>query len=289
MNKVAFIVPVAPKHYPHAERFYRTAREHNIEADFYFVLSYEGEEKHFPIETPNIIILPERYHGDGIISAKKWYALEKLINNYDYCICIDSEHIVVKHINILDRCKEFFDGRLLFASELLLEDAGECCQKINKICNEVWFPIEKNFNLIKDITLDHTLYFWNNHLPIYEKETTLEFFDYCRSLYPNDFIAQLRCEHFDYIIYLYYLILFKGFALANLYPHTLNIKLKSSYNERLSDMSLKEAYKCLEVVQPDMIPMSYDELTYETTRNFEKKFDCIWLIYDVRKHNYEYK
>ena len=68
------------------------------------------------------------------------------------------------------------------------------------------FP--NNIDVLKNITKNFTMYFWWSDLPVYRTSDIIPFFNMIN--YEN-----ILWEHFDYIIYQYYLILYDEFEIFN--------------------------------------------------------------------------
>ena len=95
---------------------------------------------------------------------------------------------------------------------------------------------QEKYDYLKDITNNFSLYFWYSDLPVYRKEDILPFLNMIN--YEN-----LMWEHFDYILYQYYLILYHGFQIVNTTPIT---NLNFSF-ERLNTNDITILQKLLDI------------------------------------------
>lgn len=149
------------------------------------------------------LVLPEilRVTRDqGIINIKKFYALKRLQNDYKFSIVVDSESELIKGVNLMKICEEFYENKILLANKTRCE-----CDFINAQSKK-FFPPKRLEN--------DELYFWFNQPCIYKNDYLNEFWREfgCHNL--KDFL-KLNFYSFDFLIYGYFLLYFKGFKLEN--------------------------------------------------------------------------
>lgn len=208
INNIAFIIPVAPKHYSYLYTFIESI--YNI-IDIHIVFSnieeyniFEEKDKIKPI------IIKEQYHTNGIITFKKFYGLKYLINSdYDYFIVCDAESEIILEnfmsLNVNNKINDIFNNKIVYGEKM----NNDFLIKIMTISNDL-FPIEQQ-EILKKETENYTLYIWWSNLPVYKKDHLIDFFHQIN--YDN-----ICWYHFDYIIYQYYLILYHNFKIVN--PNT---------------------------------------------------------------------
>ncbi len=139
---------------------------------------------------------------DGIITKKKFFALNLIKDKYEYAIVIDSETEFIRNVNIEDVCKEYFKNKVLLGNRTIFDLTGvkNSCKKYFSDC-------------IGNHVLDSELYLWFNQPCIYEMSTLNDFFE---KINYNKNIKKFTWYDFDYYIYMYYLILYKNFEIKDI-------------------------------------------------------------------------
>ena len=208
MNKIintAFIIPTYPRHYFDLYKFIEPI--YDI-IDIYIVFT-NIEEYYMFREKDKIkaIIIDQPIITKCIVTFKKFYGLKHLINSsYDYFIVCDSESKIVLEnftsFNVNNKINEIFNNKIVYGEKM----NDEFLINIMKISSNV-FSIEQQ-EILKKETDNYTIYTWWSDLPVYKKEHLNDFFN--KFNYEN-----IVTEHFDYIIYQYYLILNYNFRLIN--------------------------------------------------------------------------
>jgi len=234
IENVAFLIPIHPPKYHYIYDLLNKINVKDIQIDIYLIFSNISDYESFNIKNKIIpLILPECETNFGLINSvityKKFFGLKKLADSkYEYIICCDSEIDILcnnfTNENINHKIKQIFDNKKIYA--------GECDDSyivdITRSSSEI-FP--DNYDHLKRITNNFTLYFWWSDLPVYRTSDIKPFFD----IITQDKINSLRFSQFDYIIYQYYLILFHDFEVVNTTPIT-NIKwsLEMLYTDDMS-------------------------------------------------------
>lgn len=202
-NKIAFLMPIYETHYDYAKDFLYTFKKHKLDkqADFYFVYSSQKDKENSPFKE-NSIVIPEEFKNttreDGIINIKKLYGISYLKNDYDYIIVIDAESIIIKKIDLMQICDEFFNNKILWG--MPISDNNNVVPKI--------FSDSRSFFDEKSKIKDDNLVFWFSNMCIYKSDTLDDFFKVTKLL---DNFDKLTFWSFDYYIYMYYLLLYQGF------------------------------------------------------------------------------
>ena len=212
INNVAFLIPIYPPHYHYLYDIINKLKDNNIKIDIILIFSSDSDYNEFLMKYDiQHIIVPEPINTQSIITFKKFFALKELITSkYDYFICCDSEIDIIPenftNENINNKIEQIFNNKLIYAGQ----NTDIHIYRINSISANL-FP--SYYEKLKTITNNFTLYFWYSDLPVYRKSDLADFFsiiDY------NNIIW----EHFDYIIYQYYLILNYDFNVINTTPIT---------------------------------------------------------------------
>jgi len=259
-KNVALIIPLHPKHYEIMYKLLDKNITDIIDVFIVFTNKYEYDifKQKYKIKP---IVLPDNFQTGSIVTYKKLYALQSIMSNinYDYFIVCDSEiDIINKNFNmnnILNKVESIFKNKIIYAGEAnrqLLTDTVNSGSS-NVFCNN-------DFNKLKDITNDFTLYYWWSDLPVYKREHLPDFFN--KICFNN-----ISWKHFDHIIYLNYLLLYKDFSLLNITPlidH--NWSLELYYTDNIEKLNkLKEHKYGFGWVIPKFLEISYDYLLNEGT------------------------
>jgi hypothetical protein len=212
IEKVTFLIPIYPPHYQFIYNLINKLELNDIQIDIHLVFSNIEDHDKFSMKNKiNSIILPKSYKTNSIITYKKFFGLQHLSNSkYDYIICCDSEiDIICDNFTnqiINDKIKQIFDNKTIYAGDVSIRDVNNILQTSANL-----FP--ENYEYLRDITNNFTLYFWWSDLPVYRREDIIPFFNTIN--YDN-----IVFEHFDYMIYQYYLILYSEFKIINTTPIT---------------------------------------------------------------------
>jgi len=210
--KVAFIIPIHPKHYNYIYKLIDLINTVNININIYLVFSNEDDfnifNKKDKIKKIKKIVLP--YHStNNIVVYKKFFALEKLKDdtNYDYFIVCDAEISIIpenfNEKNILNKINSIYQNKIVYAGTT----RDENIIKITKTSMNLIIGGDK----LEHYTQNYTLYFWWSDLPVYKREYLPHFFSLINY---ND----INYYHFDHKIYLSYLILHHNFNILNITP-----------------------------------------------------------------------
>jgi hypothetical protein len=234
IKKVAFLIPSHPPHYHYIYNLVNNLTKYDIKVDIYLVFSNMEDYNKFTMKNEIKPIICDSYKTNSIITYKKFFGLKHLANSkYDHIICCDSEiDIISKNFNnsnINNKLRDIFNNKYIYAGysndPVLIE--------INKKSANMF---QEKYDYLKDITNNFSLYFWYSDLPVYRKEDILPFLNMIN--YEN-----LIWEHFDYILYQYYLILYHRFQIVNTTPIT---KLNFSF-ERLNTNDINILQKLLDI------------------------------------------
>ena len=209
MNKLAFLVPVYPPDFGYLKQLYNSYIHFNIykQADLYFIFTNEEEKIHLGDYHYSIIYDTNLgTQTDGIINRKKFYGLQQLKNKYEYTIIIDCESVFIRELDIYNLCDTFFENKILYGNK----SSSEYIELVNSIknrCKRFFINNEQSYKL------DTELYLWFNQPCIYKNSTLESFFSVIEY---DKIIKDLKFKDFDYLIYMYYLILYNEFIIEDM-------------------------------------------------------------------------
>jgi hypothetical protein len=280
-KQIVFISPTYPPHFEFARRLAISFRKVGLDsqADLFFIFTNDDEVKCFG-NIENFIILPSYlrvFENRGIINIKKFYAINMLKYKYKYAIVIDCEAIFIKNVKLYKLCTQFFIQKKLYGNVALDTNYQ---QLIKSTCHS---------HFVKSHTIPgDDLYLWFNQLCIYDLSQIDIFFSEC-GLIKN--IANLTYWDFDYYIYMYWLILNKGFKIEDLdatslfgvaegydfYVYRENKMLEYIYacNPRIFHRLDKNSIFCF-IQMNAVYPDNAEECKFK--RYFLRNFATIWSI-----------
>ena len=88
----------------------------------------------------------------------------------------------------------------------------------------------------KNINIDTNTYFWFSQFPIYEREITKNFLNFINFNNFNQVLDKMNWCCFEYILYIYYCVIFNSYKIINL--NDLGLKLKGSLERKLTRKNL---------------------------------------------------
>lgn len=209
MKQIVFLMPIHKERFDRAKTFLKSFKKHKLDrqADIFFCFS--NEEEYAEFNYPNKIVIPEILRNlnreTGIINAKKLFPLKELSSRYKYIITVDSDMLIIKNINLLKACDDFFDQKILWGFGT---DVNEKIYKL--IINE-----SSKFFQEKEKIDDNGLGLWFNNMCVYKSDTINDFFE--KTNIENNW-EKLSFWSFDYYIYMFYLLLYQGFTVRNYFP-----------------------------------------------------------------------
>lgn len=222
ITDTAIVIPICGKHYHYMYALIEKLKKNDIKIDMYLIFSNEHDYNEFKYKDDiNKIIVNDISSLNctkNIVTFKKLYALNQLINKeYDYFIVCDAEIDIIPENfisnNITDKIRSMFDNKKIYGGI----SGRDYIYRINKFSSNLFSQDEQN--IIKDKTNNFRVFFWWSDIPVY-KRAHLE--DYLQKINFNNINwSNIIWDHFDYIIYQYYLILTKGFEIID-YTHIIN-------------------------------------------------------------------
>lgn len=201
MNKVSLVIPCHPPKFDFLKNLILSTQEHKIDTDIFVVFSSEDDSKLFGIYgLPNYNSLV--YKGPvnpGIITNKKFYGLYEAFKSSEYVAAIDSECVFTKHVDIYEKFKKFHDKKTIYGSHSHNELIARIRTGPIKLFDE---------NAKRCLVNFMNSYFWFNQIPIYEKNTFLDFYSKL-GVGTDHFMNSINQFDFDFIIYCYYLFVYQ--------------------------------------------------------------------------------
>jgi hypothetical protein len=217
-----FIIPVYPPHF-HFLSFLNDTNN----VDIYIVLSYKNDYnilQTYNYKNYKTIILEDYLTPDTInniiaknviITFKKYFGLELLYKKYDYIAIIDSEVKFKNTDNIYNLFKEYCNNKQILGANIKKDNRFyNMAQDIN-ISSSMFFN-DKEIDILKNITNNFNFYFWFSDIPIYDCKYIGDYLIYINF---NDYIAfinKINFYVFDYISYIYYMILNDNYSVIDI-------------------------------------------------------------------------
>jgi len=216
INKCAFIIPLHPKHYQHGYSILNEISD--SDADVYFVFTTVEEKDLFEkgLNTSNsfhyIIFTDftpvESIDINSIVTIKKWYALSRLYDKYDYLCAIDSEISFLKKTGFYDMMRDVSNQKKIFGGMLNPSALRE--QNIVKDSLTKLTPIKDHARL-KEISKDFMVFTWWSNPAVYVGKDIPDFFKWID--FKKETLDRLVWNVFDDMVYNFYCILYKNYNL----------------------------------------------------------------------------
>jgi len=217
IRNVAFIIPIHPPFYHYIYKLIHKIKNNNIHIDMFLVFSSHSDYADFNMKgAVKPIIIAGPINTKSIAVFKKFYGLHKMKNTaYDYFICCDAEtDIVVKNftdVNINKMIENIFNKKKIYAGNV---SDDNFFLNINRVSANLFGHNQEKLRLS---TRNFSLYcFWSD-IPVYRRADMGNFF---KMINYNSVIYNIVWEHFEHVIYQYYLILRCDFKIVNITPHT---------------------------------------------------------------------
>lgn len=212
IENVTLLIPIYPPHYHYMYKLIDSLKLHSIKIDIHLIFSNMADYDTFSMKDCIIPIVCDAYQTRSIITYKKFFGLKQLAHfKYEYIICCDSEIDIIHNNftadNINSKIKQIFNTKTIYAGNA---DGNSVGTLITQTSANLF---QDKYDYLKHVTKNFTLYFWWSDLPVYRTLDITPFF----KMISYDSIVW---EHFDYIIYQYYLILSDDFKIIDTTPIT---------------------------------------------------------------------
>lgn len=230
---VSFLIPVHPPHYPFLDFLHKlddTVAQSGMVQDFdiFLILSYHSDllelQKNNYKNCKTIVLedymikstIDTIINRNIIVTYKKFFALNIVKDKYKYCATVDSEIEFINIKNIYEKFQLFCDKKQIIGSIVAKDNSFEyqLIQQINVESASFFLQNHLHYKKLQELTYNFDFYSWFSDIPIYDMSYIDEFFDYIQFHHEN-FINKLSFYVFDYVSYVFYVLLFKNYSLLN--------------------------------------------------------------------------
>lgn len=213
ITDTAMVIPICGKHYHYMYQLIEKLKKNEIKIDMYLIFSNENDYREFKYKDEiKEIIIKDMKNTMSVVTFKKLYGLRELINKeYDYFIVCDAEIDIIPEnftqTNITDKIKLVFSNKKIFGGRA----DNHAITEINEVSANL-YTVGEDHNKLREETKNFNIYFWWSDIPVYKRDHLIDFL--AKINFDKNF-NKLIHNHFDYIIYQYYLILTKGFIIVD--------------------------------------------------------------------------
>lgn len=237
MTKVAFACPLydMKNHFELGLNLYKSRIDKGIKDDLYFIFSdIEQKDKFKELIDRNseskdfkyLITTDEvnRYKAKAV--AKKFFALEKLMYDYEFIILTDCESVFINNPDFYELAKYIWDNRTMLNSNKSPDGYF-----IMRKCFDTMGLLHST-KLRKD-TKNYTYNFWFNDLQVYKCSFLPDFFEWLGKHNKDKVYDEKFC--FEYYVFYAYLLLEH-----NIHIKKFNYESMGGINEYLYRFNIKE-------------------------------------------------
>jgi hypothetical protein len=209
MNKVAVIVPTHFQKIGHLHSLYQSYLNNLKWIDLYPVITTSDYPKYKDLYDLKFIVC-NTFDGydlnSYVVTYKKYYGINYLIKNYkyEYFVTIDSDTLFLDLKEIIKKCTYIYKNKQIIGSRTV--------EPIYRKINIESFGI---LNENRPDNIDFGLYFWFSNFPVYRRNEASSFLKHIRFESSVKFIELLNWHIFDYIPYVYWLIIHHDFKLID--------------------------------------------------------------------------
>ncbi len=214
-KQVAFICPIydMKNHFELGYNLLKSKVELDIMEDMFFVFSNEEQKNKFETLTMslghiNSLVLPDNLQSyKSKIVIKKMYALESLMNEYDYLVLVDCESIFVKNGDFYNLCQYIWNNRTFL-------NANKLVGRWRQILCFFELGVLTNSKMLKEFRCYH-YGIWFNEIQVYKCDLLPDFFHWLYQQNNQRWRDEWSC--FEMEMFAAYLIIEKGYHL-NRFP-----------------------------------------------------------------------
>lgn len=223
-NKVALVVPIHEPYFIYGVNLIYSSI--NSEYDLYFVFSDFIDKQKFesciPANSPlsfSSLVMEGDFSRDDLNlilrnrvspSVKKFFALEKISDKYDYIICVDAETVVLKKNGWLSSARKIIQNKKWFGGRVAPHMIGE-----RAIVEKSFFELPSFSDSTEKEILnklgDGLIYSWWWDLPVYDCRHVPGFMEWIGWKDRRKFLDKISWFTFDHITYQLYTVMFHGF------------------------------------------------------------------------------
>jgi hypothetical protein len=243
---------IIPTHLPHFEFTLNAVKTYNqtVNGDLYLVFSTQDEYQNFRNRTSekfNYLILDDAFKCySNVITAKKFFAIKTLSENYKYMAIFDSEIEFVKSYNESDEYEKIFLSKV-FKANISTNGIEIMSTNVHSLGLN-----DEQTNLINLETQNLDYYWWFNEVCVYESDTFNKFYEWLSA--KTNFNQIMSTHHcFDYLLYSIWLILFENFKIQK-FEHqfkwgaledTINLEIINEFKSLVSKNAESEYTKVI--------------------------------------------
>ena len=266
----AILIPIYPPHYEYAYRFIdRIANTFPL----FFVFSSEEDIQSFQMkDSVNILLLPPT-SPQGTINKKKIFGLHYLkTSSYEYIIVMDAETDFIHDSFSENRFKQtiecLFEQKIFFGMNIEHHNEMKTMGFVMKSSISI-FPSEVWTTLLEE-TNNLTVYTWWSDLPVYKRDTLENFLSYIP-------FENLQWEHFDHLLYTYYLVAYHGF-------HIKDVSFFLQSDKPIDSLPCASETELLSLQNEGLSFLYINFALYNSNLNFFKKLGTVFISHLDRKH-----
>jgi hypothetical protein len=213
-KEVAFIVPTYAPDFMYTSNLINSYIKFEISAPIHLVFSDTEDlnlfKDTYSTEYSKVTchIYPEKiYHWPTYY--KKWWTINKLLDEFEYFICLDTEMEFVKHVNVYDIVDIIFKSKIYYSHPTSVNTPRGVIQN-----GATCFNLEEKREL-GNILNNWNLYVFWNALPIVETNTAREFIKKYNIVHVSTPQNNNVCAA-ENLPYQYFMILYHGWKIVDL-------------------------------------------------------------------------
>ena len=209
--KTAIMIPLYDKDLSLGKNFVTQYSKYYDVSNLYLIFSEKDEVTKFDCDYDvNKVVCTEKLNARPITQKKLW-GVQHIFDNYQHnnVIVVDIDSFVIDSKDIDTLVNYRLDRKTVYASR---SSNANIINRIGRDCATRFFNKE-DVKKLEDITDGFSLYFWFNDMPVYERRHYFNFLEYIN--YDNT-KSNLRPSTFDYIIYMYYLLVTDKWSLEEI-------------------------------------------------------------------------
>jgi hypothetical protein len=202
MKKSCILAPIhEPKFVPYGLDFISSYNSYFDDEDIFLIFSSKEESDQFKLISKNLkynSIICDEPIGPSPITQKKIFGLKYIFNNTDFdkVGAMDVDAIFIKNIDYEKQFSKYIENKIIYSTYSFGYHNPHIKCPIKYFNNQ-------DIEHIYQKTHEFKAYFWFNDIPIYYKKYFLDFLNYIN--YEKN-INKLEHGDFDFIMYVYYLL-----------------------------------------------------------------------------------
>jgi hypothetical protein len=206
MKDSCIIAPVHPPKYDFVKNFVESYNEHFDDGDLYLIFTNDVDRLELEKRFPNLKYKYIIHEGEQIVTPspateKKLCGARWIFDNteFNYVAMIDVDSVFFRNMDYDELFKNYINNKTIYG-HTVNKDAG--IHKINE--SGLRFCKTEDYEKIKQLTRDFSVYSWFNDIPVIERKTFNEFCDYINF---NENKKNLIQHDFDWLLYANFLLI----------------------------------------------------------------------------------